>query len=46
MGVREPFNVIHLTAEDGLGDTINSRLIEASADLKKYWSMMRATKIH
>ncbi len=28
----EPFNVIYQTAEDGLGDTIKPRLIEANAD--------------
>lgn len=28
----EPFNVIYQTAEDGLGDTIKPRLIEAGAD--------------
>ena len=31
----EPFNVIYQTAEDGLGDTIKPRLIEAGADLEK-----------
>ena len=29
----EPFNVIYQTAEDGLGDTVKPRLIEAGADL-------------
>ena len=33
--VLEPFNVIYQTAEDGLGDTIKPRLIEAGADLEK-----------
>ena len=28
----EPFNVIYQTAEDGLGDTVKPRLIEAGAD--------------
>lgn len=28
----EPFNVIYQTAEDGLGDTIKPRLVEANAD--------------
>ncbi len=31
----EPFNVIYQTAEDGLGDTVKPRLIEAGADLTK-----------
>ncbi len=35
MEVLEPFNVIYQTAEDGLGDTIKPRLIEAGADLEK-----------
>ena len=29
----EPFNVIYQTAEDGLGDTVNPRLLEAGADM-------------
>ena len=32
MEISEPFNVIYQTAEDGLGDTIKPRLIEAGAD--------------
>lgn len=35
METPEPFNVIYQTAEDGLGDTIKPRLIEAGADLEK-----------
>ena len=31
----EPFNVIYQTAEDGMGDTIKPRLIEAGADLSR-----------
>ena len=31
----EPFNVIYQTAEDGLGDTIKPRLLEAGADLSR-----------
>ncbi len=31
----EPFNVIYQTAEDGLGDTVKPRLLEAEADLSK-----------
>ena len=35
MEKHEPFNVIYQTAEDGLGDTIKPRLIEAGADLDR-----------
>ena len=31
----EPFNVIYQTAEDGLGDTVKPRLMEAGADLDR-----------
>ena len=31
----EPFNIIYQTAEDGLGDTVKPRLIEADADLER-----------
>lgn len=31
----EPFNVLYQTAEDGLGDTIKPRLIDAGADEKR-----------
>ena len=31
----EPFNIIYQTAEDGLGDTVNPRLMEANADLER-----------
>ena len=31
----EPMNVIYQTAEDGLGDTVKPRLIEAAADLDR-----------
>ena len=31
----EPFNAIYQTAEDGLGDTVKPRLIEAGADLDR-----------
>ena len=31
----EPFNVIYQTAEDGMGDTIRPRLVEAGADLSR-----------
>ena len=32
METTEPFNVIYQTAEDGLGDTVKPRLMEAGAD--------------
>ena len=35
MEVLEPFNIIYQTAEDGLGDTVKPRLIEAGADLDR-----------
>ena len=35
MAAHEPFNVIYQTAEDGLGDTIKPRLMEAEADLDR-----------
>ena len=35
MAEHEPFNVIYQTAEDGLGDTVKPRLIEAEADLDR-----------
>lgn len=35
MEPQEPFNVIYQTAEDGLGDTVKPRLIEAGADLNR-----------
>ena len=31
----EPFNIIYQTAEDGLGDTVKPRLMEADADLDR-----------
>ena len=35
MEVIEPFNIIYQTAEDGLGDTVKPRLLEAQADLER-----------
>ena len=35
MAEHEPFNVIYQTAEDGLGDTVKPRLMEADADLER-----------
>jgi len=35
MTEHEPFNVIYQTAEDGLGDTVKPRLMEAYADLDR-----------
>lgn len=35
MESHEPFNILYQTAEDGLGDTIKPRLMEAEADLSR-----------
>ena len=35
MPEHEPFNIIYQTAEDGLGDTVKPRLMEAEADLDR-----------
>ena len=35
MESHEPFTILYQTAEDGLGDTIKPRLIEAEADLSR-----------
>jgi len=35
METLDPFNIIYQTAEDGLGDTVKPRLIEADADLER-----------
>ena len=35
METLEPFNIIYQTAEDGLGDTVKPRLMEADADLDR-----------
>lgn len=35
MARHEPFNVIYQTAEDGLGDTVKPRLLDAGADLDR-----------
>ena len=35
MELLEPFNVIYQTAEDGLGDTVKPRLMEAGANLER-----------
>ena len=36
METLEPFNIIYQTAEDGLGDTVKPRLMEADADLEAW----------
>ena len=36
----EPFNVIYQSAEDGMGDTIKPRLMEAGADLDRVLSIV------
>lgn len=45
MEAHEPFNVIYQTAEDGLGDTIKPRLIEAEADLSRVFVIDEADKV-
>lgn len=40
----EPFNVIYQTAEDGLGDTVKPRLMEAEADLDRVLVIDEAKK--
>ncbi len=40
----EPFNVIYQTAEDGLGDTVKPRLLEAEADLSRVLVIDEAKK--
>lgn len=45
MEPHEPFNVIYQTAEDGLGDTIKPRLIEAEADLSRVFVIDEADKV-
>ena len=40
----EPFNVIYQSAEDGMGDTIKPRLIEAGADLDRVLSIVEDKK--
>ena len=45
MEAHEPFNVIYQTAEDGLGDTIKPRLIEADADLSRVFVIDEAENV-
>lgn len=40
MEPQEPFPVIYQTAEDGLGDTVKPRLMEAGADLTKVMNIV------
>ena len=40
----EPFNVIYQSAEDGMGDTIKPRLIEAGAGLNRVLSIVEEKK--
>jgi len=44
MAELEPFNVIYQTAEDGLGDTVKPRLMEAEADLARVLVIDEAKK--
>lgn len=43
MEIAQPFNVIYQTAEDGLGDTVKPRLIEAGADESKVLNICEDT---
>ena len=43
MEIAEPFNVIYQTAEDGLGDTIKPRLMEAGADQDRVLNIAEET---
>ena len=43
MEISEPFNVIYQTAEDGLGDTIKPRLMEAGADQDRVLNIVEDT---
>jgi len=43
MEIAEPFNVIYQTAEDGLGDTIKPRLMEAGADQDRVLNIVENT---
>ncbi len=45
MDVHEPFNVIYQTAEDGLGDTVKPRLIDAGADLSRVFVIDEAEQL-
>lgn len=40
----EPFNVIYQSAEDGMGDTIKPRLMDAGADLERVLSIVEDKK--
>ena len=44
METMEPFNVIYQSAEDGMGDTIKPRLMEAGADLDRVLSIVEDKK--
>lgn len=44
MEVGEPFNVIYQTAEDGLGDTIKPRLLDAGADQSRIFNIVEAQR--
>ena len=44
MELMEPFNVIYQSAEDGMGDTIKPRLMEAGADLDRVLSIVEEKK--
>lgn len=43
MEITEPFNMIYQTAEDGLGDTVKPRLVEAGADENRVLNIIEDT---
>ena len=45
MEVPEPFNVIYQTAEDGLGDTVKPRLMDAGADQERVLNINESENI-
>lgn len=44
MDSREPIHVIYQTAEDGLGDTVKPRLMDAGADLNRVMNISEDTR--
>lgn len=44
MDAMEPFSVIYQSAEDGMGDTIKPRLMDAGADLDRIFSIVEDKK--
>ena len=44
MEAMEPFSVIYQTAEDGLGDTVKPRLMDAGADQNRVFNIVEDQK--